>query len=322
MQMSEAFDRIGWEYARGGYDAVRTSSAADARAWFYLAVLAFGHDDFARAAECTRRAAAEEPASALYREASAYLDRVARDGKQAVYVTGEAFGAFIRGGGNLPLYRETSAALRRVYDEYGDLRLLDIGVGDGLALLAALNERVHSITLVEPSAAMLSATARALAERGVAADAVNGTLQEFVREERGRWDVAEATFSLQSIAPDERPALLRWLRAHAGRVLIAEFDPPAYTTMYAPQWVSHVMQRYEIGLAEYADDGGLVAQGFLMPVFFGYFDRSAARTNYENPIDDWVQALRDAGFVDVEKRRIFDYWWATAWLVDGRSDSR
>jgi len=316
------FEAIGRAYAQGGYAAVRAAVGGDARAWLYLAVLAFGHDEFARAAECVRRAADAEPASLLYREAAAYLERVARAGKQSVYVTGEAFGAFIRGGGNLPLYRNTSAALRAVYDEYAGAAVLDVGVGDGLALLAALNDAVRGVTLVEPSAAMLESTVRALATRGVPTDAFRGTLQEFVCSERGRWDVVEATFSLQSISPEQRPELLRWLRAHCDRLLIAEFDPPAYTTMYSSEWVSHVMRRYEIGLAEYADDGGLVAQGFLMPVFFGYFDRSVARTNYENPIDDWVQALRDAGFVDVVKRPIYDYWWATAWLVDGRSDSR
>lgn len=320
MQANEAFDRIGRDYERSGYEAVRAVDASEAPAWFYLAVLAFGHDDFARAAECARRAVAADAANLLYREASAYLARVARDGKQSVYVTGEAFGAFIRGGGNVPLYRNTSAALRAVYDEYAGATLLDIGVGDGLALLAALSDAIRSVTLVEPSAAMLSSTIGALAARGVPAEAINGTLQEFVRSERGRWDVAEATFSLQSIPPEERPALLRWLRAHAGRVLIAEFDPPAYTTMYVPGWVSHVMRRYEIGLAEYADDGGLVAQGFLMPVFFGYFDRSVARTNYEIPIDEWITLLREAGFTRVEKRPIYEYWWATAWLVDGTAE--
>ena len=318
--MFSDFDSIGECYARDGYDAVRHTETADARAAFYASVLAFGHDDFARAAECARRASESDAASLLYREAATYLERVARDGKQSVYVTGEAFGAFIRGGGNVPLYRNTSAALRSVYDEYASATLLDIGVGDGLALLAALSNSIRRVTLLEPSAAMLAITSKALAERGVTADVVNGTLQEFVREERGRWDIVEATFSLQSIPPDERPALLRWLRAHAGRVLIAEFDPPAYTTMYAPAWVSHVMRRYEIGLAEYAEDGGLVAQGFLMPVFFGYFDRSVARTNYEIPIDEWVMLLRAAGFARVEKRLIYEYWWATAWLVEGREE--
>lgn len=316
------FDVIGRSFERAGYDAVRTIDVQDARAWFYLAVLAFGHDDFAGAAEFAHRAADADTTSLLYREAAAYLVRVARDGKQSVYVTGEGFGAFIRGGGNVPLYRNTSAALHAVYGEYAEATLLDIGVGDGLALLAALNDSIRSVTLVEPSAAMLESTVRALAARGVAVEAVNGTLQEFVRGERGRWRVAEATYSMQSIPPAERPQLLRWLRMHCDRLLVAEFDPPAYTTTYAPEWVSHVMRRYEVGLAEYAADGGLVAQGFLMPVFFGYFDRSVARTNYENPIDDWVQAFRDAGFTEVVKRPIYDYWWATAWLVDGRSSSR
>ena len=312
------FESIGESYTRGGYEAVRSAQPSDAHAYFYAAVLAFGHNDFVRAAECAVRAAELDAASLLYRDAAVHLQRVARDGKQSVYVTGEAFGAFIRGGGNVPLYRNTSAALRSVYGEYTSATLLDIGVGDGLALLAALNESIDRVTLLEPSAPMLAITSRALAERGISAEAIHGTLQEFVRGEHGTWDLAEATFSLQSISPEERPALLRWLRAHVPRVLMAEFDPPAYSTMYAPQWVSHVMQRYELGLAEYAADGGVVAQGFLMPVFFGYFDRSAARTNYGIPIDEWVVLFREAGFARVEKRLIYEYWWAPAWLVDAQ----
>ncbi|MBK9260545.1 MAG: hypothetical protein IPM54_12045 [Polyangiaceae bacterium] len=94
---------------------------------FYLSVVAFGDGRFAEAAEHARRAAELDPASSVFREAAVYLARVVVDGKSGVYVTGEAFGAFIRGGSNTRLYRATSAALGDVYSAFQGADLLDIG---------------------------------------------------------------------------------------------------------------------------------------------------------------------------------------------------
>ncbi|WP_437913789.1 hypothetical protein WME73_46380 [Sorangium sp. So ce302] len=47
-----------------------------------------------------------------------------------------------------------------------------------------------------------------------------------------------------------------------------------------------------------------VAQGFLMPVLFGYVDRGATRTTFEHPIDDWAALLHEAGFARVDRRLI------------------
>ena len=55
-----------------------------------------------------------------------------------------------------------------------------------------------------------------------------------------------------------------------------------------------------------------------MPVMFGYFDQTVARANYEQPIDAWMEELRQAGFTQVDKRPLFNYWWAPAYLVDAR----
>lgn len=279
---------------------------------------AFAAGDLGAAAAAASRVAAADPASALAREAAAYLARAAGDGKTSVYVTGEAFGAFIRGGGNLPLYRAVSDALREAYPHGEPFTLLDVGVGDGLALLPALPPNLRRVDLVEPSAAMLVAVSEALETNNVVYGAFNGTIQAFAAARGGSWDVAQATFSLQSLAPDDRRAALAWLRQHAGRLLIAEFDPPDLGEGLAPGRIAHVAGRYEVGLAEYAGDGGLVAQGFLMPVFFGYFDPTAARTNYEQPIDAWADDLRAAGFASVSRRHLYDYWWAPCYLLDAR----
>lgn len=284
---------------------------------FYSAVMAFRNDRFVEAADLAREAAAEHPTSQLYREAARYLARVASEGKAGVYVSGEAFAAFIRGGGNLPLYAATSTALRAVYAEYpAGLSLLDVGVGDGMALLPAIDAHVQRLDLVEPSAAMLAQTCSALDARGIAYRAFAGSLQDFAASAGEHWDLIEATFSLQSLQPPERPVMLAWLRAHADRLLIAEFDVPHFASDEDPARLAHFVARYERGLNEYADDNSLVAQGFLMPIFFGYFDHSSARTNYEQPLDAWEQELRAAGFGTVERRPLYDYWWAPAYLIN------
>lgn len=289
-------------------------------AWpaFAAAVDAFAAGEYARAAAGARAAAAADTSSLLATAAAVYLERLATEGKEGVYVSGEAFGAFIRGGGNLSLYAAVSAALRQVYAEQRDAVLLDVGVGDGMALLPALTPDVARVDLVEPSAQMLGRTTAALAARTIPFRAFPLSIQEFAgrAHPEARWPLAQATFSLQSVPPDERRAALAWMRARAGRLLIAEFDPPAFADDRAPERLAHIAARYEQGLAEYAGDGGLVAQGFLMPVFFGNFDPTAARTNYEQPIAAWEADLRAAGFTEVARRQLYDYWWAPAYLLD------
>ena len=309
-----------WEVFRTqGYEAAQATPLTTPMAHFYRAVLAFNHDDFAQAAESARTAAELEPDSDLYRQAAAYLERVSKHGKARVYVDGEAFAAFIRGGGNVGLYEAISAALNRVYQEYETLSLLDIGVGDGLALLPALTKNIRRLSLIEPSEAMLAHTTAELNRWGVRYEAYSTTLQAFMETGgAATWDVIQATWSLQSVPPDERPAAFAWLRDHGRRLLLAEFDAPQFGEPVHPDRVRHVTSRYERGLAEYADDGGLVAQGFLMPVMFGYFDRSADRTNWEGPIQEWIEGLRAAGFTAIQTRPLYPYWWADAILIDAR----
>ncbi len=311
-----------WQrYLHAGYAALQAEMPDDPLACFYLAILAFGANDFARAAEWAAAASRRQPGSRVYAQAAIYLERVACQGKAGVYVDGAAFGAFIRGGGNVGLYAAVSGALREVYGQYPFLRLLDIGVGDGLALLPALTDAVRQVDLVEPSSPLLETTCAALNARGVPYRAFNQTLQAFMDSPEalaGSWDVIQATWSLQSLPPAEHPAVFRWLQAHGARLLIAEFDVPRFVALASPDHVRYVVERYERGLAEYEGDGGLVAQGFLMPVMFGYFDRSAARTNWEGPIQDWVDGLRAAGFTQVERRPLYAYFWAEAFLLDAR----
>ncbi len=293
---------------------------------FLQAIRAWANDDIPTAARLASRAFEREPEHLVYAEAALYLDRVLQEGRQNVYVSPKGFRAFIRSGGNVSIYRETSAALKQVYEQHGPISLLDIGVGDGLALLPALTDNIRQIDLIEPSTALLDQTSAALAKRGVPHRGHNGTLQQFVAQHGDAyWDLAEATFSLQSIPPDERSVLLHWLRTHVDRLIMVEFDVPTFASGADPtdflslQRIDYVTTRYLRGLTEYHNqtkDDSVVAQGFLMPVFFGYFDRSANRTNWEIPIPDWVKLLHAAGFTQIEARPIFDYWWAPACMID------
>jgi len=295
---------------------MKTCSPDSASEMFYLAIVAFGKEDYSLALEYAERAATAAPRSLVFRHAVTYLRRILEEGKPGVYVTGEAFSRFIRAGSNLPLYERTSAALRQVYQEYETLDLLDIGVGDGLALLPAVNEHIRTMTLLEPSTVMLNILCRELDARHLSYQAVCSPLQEFVKTPVGQWHVIESTFCLHAIPPLERPDLFVWMREHGDRVVLAEFDVPGCADMYDPQWVHYIMERYEQGLAEYSHDGGIVAQGFLLPVLFGNFDRTTARTTYEQPIQTWKRALEQAGFHSVTIKPLFPYWWATAYVLD------
>ena len=248
-------------------------SPAPALDTFRDALVAYGQQDTSRAMQLAQAAAQQQPDSAVCREAVTYLGRVQREGKSNVYVSPEAFGAFIRGGGNVPLYENTSAALRRIYASHASLSLLDIGVGDGLALLPALTPNVRHLDVLEPSLAMLNQTTAALNARNIDHRAINATVQQLMQTPltppspsgrgKGNFDVIQSTYALQSLKPDERPRVLAWLRAHCKRLLIVEFDAPDLADMFDEARVLYFVEHYERGLAEYTDDDGLVAQGFL-----------------------------------------------------------
>jgi hypothetical protein len=286
------------------------------------ALEAFAARDFDAAASEAARAAERAPASRVCREAARYLARVRDDGLRNVYVAPEAFAAFIRGGGNRALYERLSAELRAAYAERPGAALLDIGAGDGLALLPALSEAITSVTLVEPSAAMLATCAAGVAARGVRCESIGATVQAALSRLAGRrWGIAQATFSLHNLAPDERAALWPELRGVADRLMIAEFDVPRFDAALSPAHIRHVIERYERGLAEYDGDGGVVAQGFLLPVMCGYFDPTASRSTYEQPIADWIAELTAGGFASVTAHPLYEYWWAPAVLLDASASS-
>lgn len=247
-----------------------------------------------------------------------------------VYTAPAAFEAFIRGGGNVPLYERVSAELARHYTP-GTRSLLDIGCGDGHALFPALAQARSSsplalerLTLVEPATALLaSAVARARAEQpALPVQALNEPLGAFAaRQQAGtahpdRWGLAQATFALQAIPEPERWDGLARRRAHVRRLVIVEFDIPADLPRGSDAYVASLAQRYERALGEYEGaTRDLVAQGFLIPIFLGQFDAQTAATNWEHPMPVWRDKLSGLGWRVTRLEHLCDYFWAPAFVL-------
>jgi len=258
--------------------------------------------------------------SELARALAAYLGSGA-DG--TVYDRPAAFRAFIDGGGNVGLYKAVSAALARLSGEVRPARLLDVGCGDGRALVPALvaGHRPSHLTLVEPSAALLEVAVRRLAEAlqddgegdldGMEIDALHTTVQRFVAE-AGAVDLAQSTFALSALAPPDRDGVLAALAPKVGVLAIVEFDVP---DLRRDDRLRFLADTYERGLAEYDADRELVAQGFLMPVLTGQLLPGAVRSTWEQPAPAWAEQVAHAGFDDVGLAPLYDYWSSPAFLL-------
>jgi len=274
-----------------------------------LAALTHGDPERARAIAATLD-------SELARALTAYLGSV---GDGTVYDRPAAFRAFIDGGGNVGLYEAVSAALARISAEVRPARLLDVGCGDGRALVPALvaGHRPSHLTLVEPSAALLEVAVHRLAE-GLAGDldetevdAHRPTVQRFMAE-AGAFDLAQSTFALSALAPVDRGDVLAALAPRLGVLAIVEFDVP---DLQEDERLRFLADTYERGLAEYGADRELVGQGFLMPVLTGQLLPGAVRSTWEQPAATWAEQVSRAGFADVRLSALHDYWSSPAFLL-------
>jgi len=268
------------------------------------------------------RLAVEGDTSLLGSALSEHLTRVTSG---SVYDQPAAFEAFVRGGGNVPLYAAVSAALAARYDQHRPDSLLDIGCGDGAALLPALRAAQHRparLDVVEPSEPLLQAAVAGLVGYdGLAVRTWPRTVQDFLTERPdGSFDLVESTFALHTLPEVERGAVLRALRPRTGRLAVVEFDVPA-APVGSPEHLEFLARTYEQGLAEYDQDRELVAQGFLMPVLTGQLRPGAVRATFEQPAAAWAEQVRDAGFTDVEITEVYDYWSSPAFLLTARGAS-
>ncbi|MCI2421044.1 class I SAM-dependent methyltransferase [Saccharopolyspora sp. K220] len=284
----------------------------DVESALYVAIWAHSSGDDATAHRAAGRASDYDPGSELARLLAMIT---AEGGATGVYDSPAAFRAFIRGGGNVGLYEATSGALREIYRQHQPQRVLDIGVGDGLALLPALVEHQPVVGVVEPSAALLAETTAELTRRGIVHHAWTQTAQDFTATHTQHWDLIQSSFALQSLPPHEKAQVLHWVAAHTGRFALVEFDVPEVASVWEPAWFCDCVVRVERGLREYGADRDLVGAGFILPVILGKFG-TAARTNYELAIQHWETLLRGAGFTEITTRPLADYWWRPAFLVE------
>lgn len=289
-----------------------------------LAALVRGDRDEATHAA---RAAADDDDGPL---APALAEHLAASGGQRVYDQPAAFNAFVGGGGNIALYQSVAAALGELYQRHGVTDVLDIGVGEGTALLPALQSATHrpaSVDLVEPSAALLDAALARLtqADLGVQVRSWQMGAQDFVAQHLAShtWSLGQSTFALQSLPPHERAQVLRALRPHVGHLAVVEFDVPDLPHA-SGEHLASLVARYQRGLGEYEENRDLVAQGFLMPMLTSQFapdHDQTERTNWEHTAVIWGEHVEQAGYEQVTLTPLDDYWFAPAFLLTAQGDA-
>ena len=281
------------------------------------ALLAIGAGDRDRALERLGNTSTDDPESVL---ADALRTHLTGDGGDGVYDSPEAFTAFIDGGGNVPLYERLVERLATVHSSAAPASVADIGCGDGRVTASVLSTSTTSVDLVEPSAELLDTAVSRLGREPVEVRGHEVGVADLLVKTRRRWDLVQSTFALHNLAPSERPPVLTGLAARTSRLLVAEFDVPAFDDR-SRDHAHYAAERYERGLAEY-HGSDLVALGFLMPVLVGQFDPAQPRHTFEQPIEAWVSELEDAGFESIQASPIHDYWWAPAVLIDARTTPR
>lgn len=266
------------------------------------------------AARLAAAAAADVPTSLVARHLAIHL--AAPPSPHGVYVDPAAFRRFITTGGNVGLYEATSAALAARWPD-GPFRLLDVGTGDGQALLPALEHARRAdvvVDAVEPSVALAEELSHRAPQLRVHATGVEDFLATVPAGQR--WHVGQATFALHSLAPADRTGVLAALARRCDRFVLVEFDVPRFSGQQDPARVAYCLRAYDTGLAEYEDQGdALVAQGFLLPVLLGGLDPDVAQTTWEQPAAAWVDELRAAGWASVDATPLCPYWWAPAVVV-------
>ncbi|HEX7135613.1 MAG TPA: class I SAM-dependent methyltransferase [Iamia sp.] len=282
-----------------------------AREALVAALAAITRGAWDEATETTARARGLDPDDRLAQELGDHLAR----GRGDVYTDPEAFERFIDGGGNVGLYERSGRALASVHADRRPARVLDIGCGEGRLTATSLREGLHRLDLVEPSAELLARACRRLDDSGVEVVAHNIGAEDLATAiPDGRWDVAQSTFALHAVAPAARAAVLADLAHRVGALLIVEFDCPAFADR-GEAHIRHLVERYEVGLAEYGDDP-IVGPGFLLPVLMGQIAPGAERHTWEQPVAAWGDDLRAAGLASVRHRKVSDYWWAPAHLIE------
>ena len=269
-------------------------------------------------AERLARAAAADPSSRV----GPHLARLLAGERVDVWGGAAAFERFIDGGGNVALYAASLDALAAAHRAEAPASVVDLGCGDGRLSAAAVHPGLRRLDLVDPSAERLAAATGRLVAPGQAVEVTTheATAAGFLAgNPDATWDAAQSTFALLAMPPGERREVLRTMARRTRRLLVVEFDVPAFADR-SEAHARYAAERYEAGVAEYEGDD-LVIDGFLMPVLVAQFEAGARRATWEQPVAASVAELAEAGFGHVEHRRIAPYWWAPAHLIDARGVS-
>ncbi|MDY7105227.1 MAG: class I SAM-dependent methyltransferase [Actinomycetota bacterium] len=276
------------------------------------ALTAVSRSDLPAAREAATAAADADPDSLLAPVLARFL---AAAGAGGVYDEPSAFEEFIDGGGNPHLYERTIGALTALHRAAAPARVLDIGCGDGRVTAAVVGPATGQVTLVEPSAELLSTARERLDRPGLAVAAVGTGIEEALDRLPidEHWDVAQSTFALHTLPPERRAVVLRALTGRVGRIALVEFDVPRFEDRSVDH-LTYLAERNELGVREYRDQPA-VAHGFLMPVLVGQLDPTRHRYTFEQPATAWADELTTAGFTDTSITPVADYWWAPATLI-------
>jgi hypothetical protein len=297
---------------------------------FYDAICCYAEGDLEAALAAAQSITSE---GELYAQATRWLGKVVQGGEARAYLDADAFGAFIRGGGNVAMYAALEKMVAAAWEEHHPATILDIGPGDGQVIAGALRH-VHlqplpAFDLVEPAINLLPKALDRLSQHvpPLEAQGFNCTIQRFMDEAPTRtdWDLCQATWSLQNLSRAERAPLFRWLREHCTTFLVAEFDvgTEAYPLLSSER-VRLIHDKYVAGVAEYTghvdpDLEERVKQGFLMPILFGYFRSDTSRSTCEQTIQQWSAEIEAGGFGAVRQELVYRYWWADAYLLTAQA---
>ena len=279
------------------------------------ALSALADGDWEAAAAAARSAATHEADSRLARALTRFLSDMRAPG---VYGEPRVFETFIDNGGNVELYRETINHVSAVHSDVEPHSVLDIGCGDGRVTAAVLGASTTRVELVEPSAELLDRAIAAVDRPGIEVVAHRTDVTTLLADldATTKWEMVQSTFALHATDPVERPALFRSLARRTPRLIIVEFDVPAFTDR-SEEHIAYLADRYEQGLREYEDHPEVISN-FLIPVLVGQLDAALPRYTFEQPIDEWTRLIRDAGFTTTTQL-IARYWWADAYLISAKT---
>lgn len=273
-------------------------------------LLAVAGARLAEAASLAADAAAADPADPLAAALAAALGRNRTD----VYATPAGFQAFIDNASNVELYDATIGHLRAIHHRVRPASVVDVGCGDGRVTVSVLADGVSEIHLVEPSGEMLS---QAVGRAGwpVAPTAHHTDLAGFVASlaAAARFDLVQSTFAMHTVPSDERIELAAGLRPHLDRLVIVEFDVPAFADR-SREHARYAVDRYRTGVAEYVSHPTAI-EGFLMPVLLGQFEPDGVRHTYEGPAQQWRRDLERAGY-GVSIEAFHPYWWGPTVCIE------